>query len=473
MSPKNSKFDLIVIGAGQAGSPLARDFSNAGKSVALIEREHLGGSCLNYGCTPSKDVIAAAKLAYDARRAGEFGLRIPEVHVEFGEVIRQARQLVHTQVSELGEELRKLPKLRLVNGNARLDGKDEGGLFRVQVGEETLVSDQVVLNTGARSFIPKIEGLDPKDVLCSENWLELDELPKKIVFLGSGYIGLEMGQFYRRMGTEVTLIEGRSQIMAHEDEDVAAAIQKFMEDEGIGFKLRSHLKKVEGKRGRYRLTLDSGTIEATHLFVATGRKAAIEGLGLESVGLKPLPNSYLEVDSKLSTRVKGLWVAGDLRGGLQFTHTSWDDYRILKSQLLADGLRTTDRIVPYGVFIDPELGRVGLSETEARRLAPKSGKEPTVAKFPFSDNLKAWELRETKGFIKLVADPETEELLGAAVLGPQAAELVHLYSGLMYSHAPYSVIRDQIMLHPTLGEAVQSATELLPKRQTSKRKIAS
>lgn len=461
----STHFDFIVIGGGSGGIPIAQELATSGKKVALFERRHLGGSCINFGCTPTKSVISSAKLAYDARRAWEFGLRIPQVDVRFSDVINQARQLVLEERKFLATRFQNRPGLTLIKSQALLEGRDEKGCFKIRGGDLSYTADQVILNTGSKSMIPPIEGLDPFDVLTAENWLEVPELPQKVVFLGSGYIGLEMGQFYRRMGAEVTLISEGSQIVKREDADVASAIQGFLQTEGIQFRLNTHLVKVAGRRGRYRLTTTSGVIDATHLFVSAGRQGNSANLGLETLGITPVHNGFLECDERLSTRVKGLWLAGDIRGGPMFTHTAWDDFRILKSQLLGDGARTTRRLVPYAVFVDPELGRVGLTEREAKKLSTltkKSELEPVVSYFKYADNLKSREMRESRGFIKLIVDPKTEQLLGASVLGWGGGELVQIYSTLMAAHAPYSVIRDEIMIHPTLGEAIQSAVSAIP-----------
>jgi pyruvate/2-oxoglutarate dehydrogenase complex dihydrolipoamide dehydrogenase (E3) component len=455
-------FDFVVIGGGQAGIPLAHEFAAAGKKTALIEQKHLGGSCINFGCTPTKDVFASAKLAYDARRASIFGLEIPRVEVRFGEVIAQARRLVAEQKGHLEKGFQNQPNLSLIGAHAMLDGKNEAGHFRLKAGKEIYTASQVVLDTGSSTLIPEVEGLDPSDVLTSENWLDQDELPKKLVILGSGYIGLEMGQFYRRMGSEVIVVSEGTHALPREDADISGALLTMLEDEGIQFRFKTDLTKVEGSRGKYHLTTTTGAIDCTHLFIATGREANSENLGLESVGISPLRFGFLKVDPRLATNVPGLWVAGDLRGGPLFTHTSWDDYRILKSQILGNRSRTTDRIIPYAVFTDPELGRVGLTERDARALSAKTGSQVEIAHFNFSDNLKAMELREARGFIKLVVDQRDGQLLGAAVLGPQGSELVHIYGTLMASHAPYSVIRDEIMIHPTLAEAIQSVTSAVP-----------
>jgi pyruvate/2-oxoglutarate dehydrogenase complex dihydrolipoamide dehydrogenase (E3) component len=459
--------DFVVIGGGQAGIPLAHALAGEGKSTVLIESKHLGGSCINYGCTPTKAAIVSADLAHQARRASEFGIEIPEVRVNFKEVIRQARQIAENSRHSLDGGFEKSPHLSLIRGHARLAGRDEKGFIRILVeGREPILARQVILNLGAESVIPPIPGLDSKHVLFSENWLDLNELPEHLVMIGSGYIGVEMGQFYRRMGSRVTMLEHGDQILGHEDHDVAEAIEGFLEKEGIRFFKRTPVQALARQAGGgWTVRLESRELSASHVFVATGRKASTQGAGLETLGIETDPHGYVRCNARLQTNVAGVWVAGDIRGGPLFTHTSWDDYRILVSQILGDGSRTLDRIVPYAIFCDPELGRVGLSEKQA--LQEKRSIQ--VSRFNFSDNGKANEIREARGFIKLVI--EKDVLLGAAVLGPLGSELVQLYVTLMNVKAnvkgnaspPLSVMRDAIYIHPTLAEAAQSATSAIQK----------
>jgi pyruvate/2-oxoglutarate dehydrogenase complex dihydrolipoamide dehydrogenase (E3) component len=298
--------------------------------------------------------------------------------------------------------------------------------------------------------------MDPARIICSETWLDLKTLPEHVAMIGSGYIGVEMGQFYRRMGSQVTLIERGQRILAHEDPEISEAVEGFFKREGIKFLKNVSLERIEWEPDGARLIMKDGELRTSHVFVCTGREGATEGLGLETLGLKANAHGFIPCNDKLETAVAGVWLCGDVRGGPLFTHTSWDDYRILESQLLGDKSRTLDRIVPYAIFSDPELGRVGLSETDARQINPSV----SVARFPFSENGKAYETRETDGFIKLVADSEKGTLLGAAVLGPSGSELVQIYTTLMKAKAPLSVIDNGIYIHPTLAEAVQSAVTM-------------
>jgi pyruvate/2-oxoglutarate dehydrogenase complex dihydrolipoamide dehydrogenase (E3) component len=473
-------FDFVIIGGGQASTPLAHSVAQSGKRVLLAERKNIGGSCINFGCTPTKAAIASAKLAHQARRAAEYGIKIPAVEVDFADVIAKANQIASASREALEKDLKTSSSISYLKGHARLDGRDEEGHFRIRIQDGPTVScEQVILNTGNRSAIPKIAGLNPtldtiRDrVVDADTWLQAHQQypdkspPKRIAILGAGYVGLEMAQFYRRMGSSVVVIGQGPRIAKNEDTDITEALQRYLSKEGIEFHLDCQTQRVEVKEDGILIhTLNSvskkeSVIEASHFFIAAGRIPNTGDLGLETVGIKMSPRGLVPINEKLSTQVQGIWVAGDIRGGPMFTHTSWDDFRILESQLLGDGSRTTKRIVPYAMFTDPELGRVGMSEADAK----KSGRKYTVAKFDFSDNGKANELRETQGFIKLIADVEKDELLGAAVLGAEGGELVQIYVTLMNARAPYSVIRDAIYIHPTLCEAVQSAVAKLPDRK--------
>lgn len=445
-------YDVAIIGGGQAGVPLAYALPRLGKRIVLIERKHLGGSCVNFGCAPTKTAIASARVAHLARRAADFGLRIPSVEVDFRAVIQRARDIVTSQRSGIEHGLAG----KVITAQARLDGR-EGDRFRIVAGDQSLTADQIVLDTGTRSAIPPIEGIGDVDVIHAGNWLQHSDLPQRLIVIGAGVIALEMAQFYRRMGSEVVVLEAAPQIASTEDPDVAEALQDLLEREGIEFHLEAKIERVEKSGDGVMLRVaEKGMIAGTHLFVAAGRKPNTDDLGLDTVGVKT-NRGIVEVDERLSSNVRGIWAAGDIRGGPMFTHTAWDDHRVLLSQITGDRSRTTERVVPYAIFTDPEVGRVGMTETQARQ----SGKQIKVARFEIRRNSKSLEIGEPDGFIKVIADASSGQLVGASVMCNEAAELVHIYIDLMNARAPFSVIRDAVYIHPTLAEAIQSAVSLL------------
>lgn len=453
------QYETLIIGGGQAGVPLAQALAEAGQRVALVERAQLGGSCVNFGCTPTKAVIQSAKVAYQARRAAEFGVRVPSVEVDFPEVLARARRIVADSRGELEEGFAGSDNPRLINGQARCAGR-EGDRFRVEVGRQTLLCSRLVLNTGSRSSVPPIPGLDTIEFLTAENWLEHDTLPEHLVVLGGGYIGLEMSQFYRRMGSRVTLVEEASSVAANEDDDIAEALEQLLRDEGVAVYTNTSVREVRGRSVELSVEVevagDAQTIAASHIFVATGRRPNTDKLGLDTIGVELNDDGEVEVDERLASSVAGVWVAGDIRGGPMFTHTAWDDHRVLVSQLLGDGKRTTKRVVPYAMFTDPQLGRVGMSEREAR----KSHSNLRIGRFEMRESGKAIAIGETRGVIKVVVD-QHDRLLGAAVLAAEGAELVQVYSALMQADAPVTVILEGLQIHPTLSEDLRSAlTEL-------------
>lgn len=450
-----SDYDVLIIGGGQAGIPLAYKLAGAGRRVALAERKNLGGSCVNFGCTPTKAAIASAKVAHQARRGSEYGIEIPEVRVDFPAVIERAKGMAETSRSGIDSGFADSENPVLIRGHASFEDRNGDG-FEVRVDERRVTAGEVVLNTGTRTTIPPIEGLDEIDYIDAGNWLEHVELPEHVAIVGGGVIGLEMSQFYRRMGSRVTVVAGSAgRVAPREDEEVSEAIQDILEEEGIEFLHNTRAEKVEKNGDGIRLALggdNPSELEASHLFIATGRTPNTGDLGLENIGLET-EKGIVEGNERLQTGVEGVWVAGDIRGGPQFTHTSYDDFRVLFSQMAGDGAHTTDRVVPYAIFTDPELGRAGMTEREAR----EAGYEVEVMRFEMKKDGKATEIGETKGFIKVVADATNQQILGAAVLAAEGGELVHMYIDLMNAGAPIGVMRDAVHIHPTLAEAVQSA----------------
>ncbi|MBA3713066.1 MAG: mercuric reductase [Pyrinomonadaceae bacterium] len=448
-------YDVLIIGAGQAAIPLAHALAGVGMRVCLVERKHLGGSCVNFGCTPTKAALASARVAYQARRAATFGLRIPTVEVDFAGVLARAKSIVQQSRRSIKRGFENSANPQLIYGHARLEGRDEAG-FLIRVEDRLLTAKQVVLDTGTRSRIPTVEGMDKVKVITAGTWLDETVLPEHVVIIGSGSTGLEMSQFYRRMGSRATVVDHNQQIAKDEDEDVAEVLQRSLAAEEIRFYLQTEVRCVETDGTNLVIKLEGHApteIKASHLFVATGRHPNTDDLGLETIGVEVTDKGFVKADARLSTSVQGVWVAGDIRGGPMYTHTAWDDHRVLESQIAGDGSRTTERIVPYAFFTDPELGRVALTERDARR----SGKRIKVGRYEMKKNGRAAELGDTDGFIKVVIDADTDRILGASTLAIEGAELIHTIIGVMNADAPVAAIRDAIHIHPTLSEAVQSA----------------
>ena len=444
--------DVVAIGAGQAAVPLVRALAEQGQQVALVEREELGGSCINFGCTPTKAALASARQVALMRRR-DLGVAASGIEVDFREVMTRAADLAAGGREHLNGLFADADNPCLIRGHARLWGRD-GDRFRVVVDDgPVILARHVVLDTRSRSSLPAIPGIERVATITAENWLDLDSLPERLLVIGSGAVGLEMAQFYRRMGAAVTLVERSREISPMEDEDVARVLRQALTSEDIDFRLDADVEKIEQAGNRLIATIDGAGADFSHVFVATGRLPSLADLGLDSVGLSPEPGGALWVDERLRTRVPGLFAAGDVRGGLAFTHTAWDDYRILLS-VLGDGpAHTTRRVVPYATFTEPELARVGASEKELGA----SGVAHHVHRSPYSSIAKAREDGRATGTIKLIVDEKRERLLGAAILGEAASELIHLLALVMRLDQPLSAIVAGIYAHPTLAEGLQSA----------------
>jgi pyruvate/2-oxoglutarate dehydrogenase complex dihydrolipoamide dehydrogenase (E3) component len=452
--------EAVIIGGGQAGIPLARALAERGRSVAVVEREHLGGSCVNFGCTPSKAMIASARVASDARRGSELGIHIPTVAVDFLSVMNRARRLVAAAKGSLDESIAADTNPQLVKGHGKLEGRD-GSHFCVRVGDIRVLAAQAVLDTGTRTSLPKLDGLDQVQPITAENWIELRELPRRLLILGGSYIALEMAQAYRRLGSEVILLQQGKQIAEREDEDVAEALQRALGADGVDVRLNIEAERIEAIAGGVRIYLANGTVEGSDLFIATGRQPNTDDLGLDTVGVRVGKGGIIEVDGRLSTNVPGIWAAGDIRGGPAFTHTAYDDFKVLASQLLGDGSRKRGKIIPYAMFTDPELGRVGLTEREARN----ADLEIKVGRHAMVDSGKARELGKTAGFVKVIVDADSEKVLGATALCTEGSEVVQLFIELMNAGATVHTMLDAIHIHPTLAEAAKNAVASIRRRE--------
>ena len=451
-------FDAIIIGAGQGGGPLAGALSGAGRKVALVEKEHVGGTCVNEGCTPTKTMVASARVAHVARRAAHYGVHIGEGEVRVDmKRVRERKNEIVTMFREGSEKgVRSKENVELLMGAAKFTGEKTVEIALNDGGTRELSAETIIINAGQRPNIPPIEGLDGVPYLTSTSVMELDEVPEHLLVLGGGYIGLEFAQMYRRFGAEVTIVQRSAQLLPREDEDVAETVADILRDDGITVLLGSEAQRVSNEGG-VSLTVrgEEGeqTLRGSHILVATGRKSNTDTLNLEAAGVQVDKRGNIEVNGSLETNVPGVYAIGDIKGGPAFTHVSYDDYRILKDNLLNDAKRTIEgRIVPYTVFMDPQLGHVGLNEKDAR----DAGYNVKVAKMPLSSAARAIEIDETRGLLKAVIDADTDQILGATLLSFDGGEVVTIIQTAMLGKIPYQVLRDSPFSHPTLAESLNN-----------------
>lgn len=442
-----SHFDALVIGAGQAGGPLAGALARAGRRTALIERRHVGGTCINDGCTPTKTMIASARVAYLARRAGDFGVCSGDVAVDLGRVLRRKQEVVES--FRAGSEARlRDAGVELIRGAATFAGPR-----LLRVGERTLSADSVFINTGARPSRPALAGIDAVETLDSTSIMELDALPEHLLVIGGGYIGLEFAQMFRRFGSAVTVVQRESRLLPREDADVSAALADILAEDGIELLLGAEPERIAPAPGGARLTVAGREIDASHVLVATRRVPNTDDLGLEAAGVETDRRGFVRVDERLRTTAEGVFAMGDVKGGPQFTHISYDDFRILRANLLEGGAATTvGRQVPYTLFTDPQLGRVGYTEQEARA----AGLRIRVATLPMAHVARAIEMGEPRGMMKAVVDADSGRLLGCAVLGFEGGELMAAMQVAMTAGVHYRVLRDGVFAHPTLAESLNN-----------------
>ena len=451
-------FDAVVIGAGQGGVPLSRALADSGRRTALIEREHVGGTCINEGCTPTKTMVASAKTAYVDRRSADYGVHNGPVSVEMPEVRGRKRAIVDSFRESGQRRIEATDGLDLIFGEASFTGP-RTLVVRTNDGEALeLDADNVFINAGARPANPPIEGLDSVPALNSTSIMELGELPEHLLVLGGSYVGLEFAQMFRRFGSEVTVVQRGGQLMGREDADVAEAVAEILRQDGIEVLLGTQTRRAaQDEDGKILLTVDSSegerTLEGSHLLVAAGRPPNTETLNLETAGVETNRRGQIEVNERLETSASGVYALGDVKGGPAFTHISYDDFRIIRTNLLEGGDATiTDRKVPYTVFIDPQLGRAGLSEQEAR----ERGLNVRVAKIPMSYVSRAVEVDESRGFMKAVVDADTDQILGCAILGVEGGEVAAMLQIAMMGEVPYTTLRDTVFAHPTLSESLNT-----------------
>ncbi len=457
-TPTIEKFDAIIIGTGQAGKPLAIDLGNAGWKTAIIEKEHVGGTCVNVGCTPTKTMVASGRVAYLARRGADYGVHTGSVKVDMAKVRQRKRAIVESFRNGGQSRLENTKNVTLMFGEASFTGSKTIEVKLNSGGVRHLTADKIFINTGGRPEKPPIEGLDRVSYLDSTSIMELDILPEHLLVLGGGYIGLEFGQMFRRFGSEVTIVQRGKQLLAREDDDVAEEVAKIMREDGIEVLLETAALRVENSAGgKINLIVHTKTGErklaGSHLLVAAGRVPNTGRLNLAATGVEFDKKGFIKVNERLETNVSGIYALGDVKGGPSFTHISYDDYRIIRDNLLKKSNATiTNRFVPNTVFIDPQLGRVGLTEAEARA----QGRNIRVAKIPMSYVARALEMDESRGFMKAIVDTDTKQILGCAILGIEGGELMAMLQIAMMGKIPYPVLREGIFAHPTLAEGLNT-----------------
>jgi pyruvate/2-oxoglutarate dehydrogenase complex dihydrolipoamide dehydrogenase (E3) component len=450
------KYDAIIIGSGQGGTPLSIALAGAGMRTALVERVHVGGTCVNEGCTPTKTMVASGRVAYLARRAADYGVRTGSISVDLAKVRERKRNIVNSFRNGSQSRLEKTPNLDLIFAEASFTGPHIISIAREGSIPRTLAAERIFINVGTRASLPKMEGLESVPTLDNVSVMELDSVPDHLLVLGGGYIGLEFGQLFRRFGSKVTIIHSRDQLLTHEDDDVAQEVANILRQDGIDVVLSAKARRASKVGKTIQLEVDSAVtpaLQGSHLLVATGRVPNSDALNLAAAGIQHDTHGFISVNEKLETNVDGVFALGDVKGGPAFTHISYDDFRIIRGNLIEKKNSTTKgRLVPYTLFIDPQLGRVGMTETEARA----QGRKIRVAKLPMSSVARAIEVDETRGFIKVVVDGDTNQVLGAAVLGLEGGEIMAAIEIAMMGKLPYAALRDGIFAHPTLAESLNN-----------------
>ncbi len=451
--------DALILGSGQAGNPLASALAGEGKRVVMVESKHVGGTCVNEGCTPTKTMISSARAAYQARRALEYGVHTGEVTVNMAEVRDRKRRVVDVWRSGSEKRLQDSENIELVRGLGRFTDERTVEVALNAGGTRSFTAPLIFINTGLRSLTPPGMGLEAVPYLTNDTVMELDTVPRRLLVLGGSYIAVEFAQMFRRFGAEVTIVSNASQLLPREDQEVGECLGEIFREDGIEVILNGKATAASKTANGVSLTVevkDSGgktstrTLEGSHLLLAAGRTPNTDTLNLAAAGLEADGHGFIHVNERLETGVPGIYVLGDAKGGPAFTHISYDDYRIVSTNLLESGNRTTnDRPVPYTVFTDPELGRIGLTETDAR----KAGHAVRIAKMPASSIARAYETGEERGLVKIVVDRESEQILGAAILAGEGGEMMAVVQTAMIGKLPYTMLRDAVWAHPTWAEA--------------------
>ncbi len=442
------KYDAIIIGSGQGGNPLSYRLAELGWQVALIEKRYVGGTCINTGCTPTKTIVHRAQVAHYARNASRWGVHAENVFADLPTIVAQKNKVVTGYRGGIEKKIGLHPNIHFFEGHAKFTSAHQ-----IQVGDAFLESEKIFINTGCRPNIPAISGLDPARVLTNETLMELTTLPEHLIILGGGYVGLEFGQMLRRFGSKVTIIHSRGQIVTREDPEVANELQKILEAEGIEFHLNANAARIDHAGGSVSVSVSGAqgplTISGTHLLAAVGRVPNTDDLGLKNAGVETDKHGYVRVNFKLETNVPGIWAIGDVKGPPAFTHISYNDFQIIDANLTqGKNVSIENRIVPYCVFTDPQLGGVGMTEKEARA----AGYKLKIGKIPMSYVARAVERDETAGMMKVIVNAANDRILGASILASEGGELVHVLYTLMLGDLPYTLLKGAVFIHPTLTE---------------------
>ena len=450
-------YDAIVIGSGQAGTPLCTTLAAAGFKTALIERKHVGGTCVNEGCTPTKTMVASARVAYLARRGANYGVGTGKLEIDMARIRQRKRDIVDSFRNGSQHKIENTANLQLIFGEAAFSGPKSVLVTLNSGGQLEITAENIFINAGARPSIPPIAGLSDIRYLDSTSIMELDMVPDHLIVLGGGYVGLEFAQMFRRFGARVTIVQASGQLLDREDADVAQELAAILKQDGIHVLLNAKASNVAQAGEKIRLTVDTPAgpmnIEGSHLLVATGRRPNTESLNLAAAGIVADPKGFIQVNEKLETSAPGIFALGDIKPGPAFTHISYDDFRIVRTNVIEKGTATTHgRLVPYTVFTDPQLGRIGLSETEARA----QNLPLRVARMPMGAVARAIELDETRGFMKAIVDSRNDQILGAAVLGIEGGEIMAMLQIAMMGKLPYTVLREGVFAHPTLAESLNN-----------------
>jgi len=445
------RFDAIVVGAGQAGPALAGRLTAAGMTVAVVERKLLGGTCVNTGCMPTKTLVASAYTAHLARRAADYGVAIDgNITVDMARVKARADTVSANARANVDRWLGGMAGCTVIHGHARFESATE-----LRVGDELIAADRIFLNVGGRAVVPDMPGVDSIDPLTNVSMLALDALPRHLVVVGGSYIGLEFAQMYRRFGAQVTVVEKGPRLIGREDDEVSAEVRAILEAEGVAFRLDAECihfaPHAEGVAVGVDCNSGDREVIGSHVLLAVGRRPNTDDLGLDRPGVATDARGYITVDDRLRTSVPGIWAMGDCNGRGAFTHTAYNDFEIVAANLLDDDPRSVnDRIPAYALYIDPPLGRVGMSEAEAR----KAGRPIRIGHRPMTRVGRAIEKGETRGFMKVIVDAETDRILGAAILGTGGDEAIHGILDIMYADAPASVLQRSVGIHPTVSELI-------------------